>query len=219
MPNKDLLGVDDLLGSVVRVGDGRGFVVHTGRDNYVITAAHVLPFLPPAHLGRYLNEETYQHLIGPHDARPSVTAACVFVDPVADLAVLGPPDNQELFDECEVYEAFTAFLPPFDIAPPPPRSRVRVGSIPAEVPPNFVPQHVSFPARLLSLEGAWIDCQATNYGGPLVIRPEDIVVPGMSGSPLISATGAALGVINMNNVASCLTDGLPGWLLRLLACA
>jgi hypothetical protein len=161
-------------------------------------------------LGQFRDEENYPDLIGPRGAEPSITAACVFVDLMADLAVLGPPDDQELFDECEAYKAFTAALPPFDIAAP--------------------PHAVSFPAHLLSLEGAWLDCTASNHGGrerggtkfagmsPLVIEPEDIVVAGMSGSPLISATGAALGVICMNNVATTLADGLPGWLLRKLAC-
>lgn len=69
---------------------------------------------------------------------------------------------------------------------------------------------------MLSLEGAWIECKATRFGGPLMIEPADIVIPGLSGSPLISATGAALGVVSMNNAATCLTNGLPGWLLRAL---
>jgi hypothetical protein len=34
----------------VRVGDGRGFVVAAPLANYVITAAHVLPHLPPVDL-------------------------------------------------------------------------------------------------------------------------------------------------------------------------
>jgi hypothetical protein len=222
-----LIGIADLAGSVVRVGDGRGFIVHTDRANYVITAAHViasvdrggdLPSLPQPHLGRYLEEETYFKLIGARGAKPKVTAACVFVDLIADLAVLGPPDNQELSDECEAYEAFTAALPPFDIAAPPPRSRLRLRGI-CGTPGNFVPHKVTFPAHVLSLEGAWIDCCAANHGGPLVIKPEKIVVPGMSGSPLIGTTGAALGVISTSNMAACLTNSLPGWLLRMLACS
>jgi hypothetical protein len=56
-------------------------------------------------------------------------------------------------------------------------------------------------------------------GGPLVIEPEDAVAPGMSGSPLISTSGAAIGVISTSNIAACLTNSLPGWLLRALACA
>jgi hypothetical protein len=51
--------------------------VRARRANYVITDAHVLPFLPPANLERDLNEETNLHLIGPCGAEPSVAASCL----------------------------------------------------------------------------------------------------------------------------------------------
>jgi hypothetical protein len=124
-----LLGVDDLIGSVVRVGDGRGFVVVAAANYdtcYVITAAHCLPQLPPPHLMSYLEERTYLKLIGPLGQEPQIAAECLFADPVADLAVLGEPDNQELSEEQERYGAFTTALPPFDIAAPPPRNRLRM---------------------------------------------------------------------------------------------
>ena len=214
------IGLDDLIGSVVRVGDGRGFVVADGGKGYVITAARCLPSLPPPHLARYLEEETYPRLIGPLGADPSVTAACVFVDPIADIAVLGAPDNQALSDEHTQYEAFLSALPPFDIAAPPPRSRLRMPAFDSEEPPAFrLLGEVSFPGRVLSLDGQWIDCNVRRLGGPFGIVPEKLVKSGMSGSPLISATGAALGVVSTSNWASVLADGLPGWLLRALACA
>ena len=88
------IGRDDLIGSIVRVGDGRGFIIADGDERiadggkgYVITAARCLPFLPPPHLARDPHEKTYPRLIGPLGADPSVTAACVFVDPIADIAV------------------------------------------------------------------------------------------------------------------------------------
>lgn len=128
---------------------------------------------------------TYPRLIGPLGADQSVTATCVFADPIADLAVLGPPDDQALGDEHDHYTAFLSTLPPFDITAPPPRSRLR---IPSE-PPVFISNEISFQARLLSLDGAWLDCVACYLGGPLMIEPEKLVVLGMSGSPLLSATG------------------------------
>jgi hypothetical protein len=45
--------------------------------------------------------------------RRTVWAQCVFVDPVADIAVLSEPDGQELFNEHEAYEALTASVEPF----------------------------------------------------------------------------------------------------------
>jgi trypsin-like peptidase len=215
------IGLDDLIGSVVTVGDGRGFILADSGKRYVVTAAHCLPSLPPPHLARYLEEATYRRLIGPLGAEePSVTAACVFVDPMADIAVLGPPDNQDLSDEYDQYQAFLSALPPFDIATPPPRARLRMPAFDTDEPPAWrrLGEVVS-PGRVLSLDGHWIDCNVRSLGGPLLIEPEELAEGGMSGSPLISATGAALGVVSTSNWASVLTDGLPGWLLRALSCA
>jgi hypothetical protein len=221
------IGPDDLIGSVVKVGDGRGFVVADGDRNIaeggksdVVTAAHCLPTVPPPHLARYLEEATYPRLIGPLGAEPDVTAACVFVDTVADIAVLGEPDNQALSDEHDHYEAFLSALPPFDIAAPPPRGRLRMPALDADQSPAWRwLGEVSFPGRVLSLDGQWIECNVRRLGGPFTIEPEKLVKSGMSGSPLISATGAALGVVSTSNRAAVLADGLPGWLLRMLACA
>jgi hypothetical protein len=51
--------------AVITVGDGRGFVVEGNRGKLcVITAAHCLQDLPPAHPGSYLEERTYPNLLG-----------------------------------------------------------------------------------------------------------------------------------------------------------
>jgi hypothetical protein len=220
------IGPVELTCSVVRVGGGRGFIIAQGDKTiaeggkgYVITAAHCLPSVPAPHLARYLKEETYRRLLGPLGAKPSVTATCVFVDPIADIAVLGPPDYEALSREYDQYQAFLAALPPFDITAPPPRPRLRMPAFDDEEPPAFRRLgEVSFPGRVMSLEGQWIDCNVRRLGGPFLIEPEELVKSGMSGSPLISPTGAALGVVSTSNWAAVLADGLPGWLLRALAC-
>jgi hypothetical protein len=221
------VGLNDLVGSVVRVGDGRGFVVADGDERimdggkgYIVTAAHCLPFVPPAHLARYLSEGTFRDLVGPLGAEPDVTVECVFVDPVADLAVLGAPDNQAMSDECDRYEGFLSALPPFDIAAPPPRRRLRMPALDKDEPPAWRRLgDVVFPGRVLSLDRQWVDCKIRSLGGALLIEPEELAQGGMSGSPVISATGAALGVVSTSNQAAVLANSLPGWLLRALACA
>lgn len=95
--------------AVLRVGDGRGFVVKRrrylgGEERIVITAAHCLPYFPPSHPTAYLQELTYQALLGPLGGEPTVWAECLFADPIADVAVLGRPDNQELSDEADAYD-------------------------------------------------------------------------------------------------------------------
>jgi hypothetical protein len=60
-PREYEIGLDDLVGSVVKVGGGRGFIVADGekriRDggkSYVVTAAHCLPSLPRPNLWGHL---------------------------------------------------------------------------------------------------------------------------------------------------------------------
>ena len=77
------------LSAVVRVGDGRGFVVENDDERLVITAMHCLPELPIAHGASYIEERTYRGLLGPVGDGQTVWAECLFADPIADLAVLG----------------------------------------------------------------------------------------------------------------------------------
>ena len=113
------------LGAVITVGSGRGFVVEGRGQRYVVTAAHCLPErpdgqrLPPPHGFSYTHERTYAKLLAPLGERPSVWCECLFVDPVADIAVLGSPDDQALSDEAEAYEALVEATTPLAIAEPP----------------------------------------------------------------------------------------------------
>jgi hypothetical protein len=111
--------------AVVRVGDGRGFVVQLGGDLVIITACHCLPRLPLAHPASYLEERTYKTLLGPLRDKPCVWAECLFADPIADIAVLGTPDTQDLYKEAEAYNRLVVGRDPLQIgdAPPPERKR------------------------------------------------------------------------------------------------
>jgi hypothetical protein len=110
---------EDITRAIVKVGEGRGFVVQ-GRTRYVITAAHCLPFQPLPHPGSYTQERTYEALLGPIEGEQRVSAECLFVDPVADLAVLGSPDNQAMFDEAQLYVEWVETLPALRVSDLPP---------------------------------------------------------------------------------------------------
>jgi hypothetical protein len=136
-----------------------------------------------------------------------VWAECLFVDPVADIAVLGSPDNQTFCEQAEAYETLTecaVFLP--------------VSSPPKDGP-----------AFVLSLAGDLIPCTVQCVeSGPLFLFDtglEEGVAGGMSGSPVIAADGSAIGVVCLgcnhpeNGIGPnpCLIHHLPGWLLRAAA--
>jgi len=55
----------------------------------------------PATAGK---EAAFDLLLAPLGAEPSVSAECLFADPIGDIAVLGPPDGQELPDLWEAYD-------------------------------------------------------------------------------------------------------------------
>ena len=114
--------------SVVTVGDGRGFVVCDREFNrsLIITAAHCLLHFPPCHSMSYEDERTYPQLLAPLGQAPAVWAECLFADPIADLAVLGPPDDQELSAQNDAYRELVDSLKPLRIAAVPTR-RMKLG--------------------------------------------------------------------------------------------
>lgn len=183
--------------AVVRVNGGRGFIIEADKRRLVITAAHCLPTPPPCHGGSYTEERTYAKLLGKlGGSEPTVWAECLFADPIADIAVLGSPDNQALYDEALDYEALTEDVPFLPIGEP-------VGNT---------------AAWLLTLDGDWMKCVVRLPGGRAIYidDAEDDIEAGMSGSPILNHDGTAVGVVcmNENSFNPRLTYDLPGWLLR-----
>jgi len=211
---------------VVKVGDGRGFIIEQristanfGRKRFgkvrlrrfverrlVVTAAHCLPKLPPAHALSYEEERTYQNLLGRLDStEQNVWAQCFFVDPVADIAVLGCPDGQVFANEAESYETLTGDAAALLIG------EARNGK-----------------GWVLALDGIhWIPTKLQINSGlessSLEIGPTE---PGMSGSPVLNVRGRAIGVVVVGSSVEgrmreesgpqpILTRSLPGWLLPL----
>jgi hypothetical protein len=195
--------------SIVTVGAGRGFVIKSGHYRYVITTAHCLPFLPPAHAAAYDHEKIYAKLLGPLATEPTVWTECVFVDPVADIAVLGSVDGQEFCDEANAYDRLTnddldeggseEGCPALPMADAPEQAR----------------------AWMLSLDGQWFECEARRVRGPraalVVEKAAATIAAGMSGSPILDDDGAAIGVVCLNAGSwpnPRLAAHLPAWLAR-----
>jgi hypothetical protein len=178
----------ELLNAVLQVGHGRGFVVHGKHDRLVITAAHCLPELPPAHPASYNHERTWK-LLALLGEKPAVLTECLFVDPIVDVAVLGSPDNQQLFDEARAYDELVGSVRPFHIG----RARPRVDVL------------------VLTLDSRWTKLTVERNGHWLWSGPG--FEPGMSGSPIVSLDGHAIGVVStggMNPMNPVLTEALPG---------
>jgi hypothetical protein len=175
--------------AVVKVDGGRGFVVETKeqfvRTRYVITAAHCLRKLPPAHGMSYLEERTFK-LLGPLDGKPSVWAECLFVDPIADIMVLGCPDTQDWSEQAHTFKVL------IDTAVPLPIAGVPMASMQLSVGGATMRGPLSGECRgwMLSLAGQWFPCKVTAQPGAL--RFEDAAEAaegGMSGSPIVNDDG------------------------------
>jgi hypothetical protein len=217
--------------AIVRVGGGRGFIVEASwrlpvtqvpvpdldghgnvissshvdiikpairRERLIVTAAHCLQNLPPAHGMSYVKERTYGNVLGPLGAKKaSIWAECVFADPVSDLAVLAGPDNQELGDESDAYDELTGAAAVLPVA-----------------------DQTEGRAWMLSLRGNWFPCTVETVGDfPFWITlARESIDAGMSGSPILSCTGDAIGVVCLtaNAPVPRLAINLPGRLLRQL---
>jgi hypothetical protein len=209
--------MEEMNVSVLRVGYGRGFVVeqrvrqHT--DRIVITAAHCIDQarllnddagLPSCHPWRSLAEATYPDLLGSLEASPTIWAQCLYVEPIADLAVLGAPDSQEFCAQAEAYEQLVESVPAFSVAEAPAQGIERL--TPGEGP-----------AWVLSLDGHWREGRVAHRGGVLAFAPKELIVSGMSGSPIVNANGAAIGVVSTESMCPVILQCLSIRLARSIA--
>ena len=204
-------------GSVLRVGEGRGFIVahrvkikrpkvYFVERRLVVTAAHCLPKMPPATPASHYYERTYQGLLGTIDgSKKDVSAECLFADPVADIAVLGCPDEQEF--SSEPYDSLVDDAPALRI------DTVRNGR-----------------GWLLALSrNRWVaTTSAVSFGLQGAFLSTGPTEAGMSGSPILNDAGQAVGLVAVGHETinggartgedagpqPILTRNLPGWLLR-----
>jgi len=100
--------IEKLTSGVITVGHGRGFVVEGAGGRLVITAAHCLPFLPPALSSLVMHARVFGPLLAPRGEAPRACATCRFIDPIANIAVLGSPDASQADDYKELVSTATA---------------------------------------------------------------------------------------------------------------
>jgi hypothetical protein len=158
--------------------------------------------MPPYDSISYNDERTFK-LLGPLGEAPNVWAECLAIDPVSDIAVLSSPDPQAFPKEACAYEEFVGST-----------ERLVIGDAPK----------VSS-AWLLSLDGHWFECEVLHFTGPIwIMLAKHPIEGGMSGSPILSNCGRAIGVLSTTACPTAmqtgggpnaaLVDNLPGWLLR-----
>ncbi len=192
--------------AIVRVGGGRGFVAETRRGRFVITAAHCLPALPPSHSASRPEERTYSALLGnlEGDGRLVIWAECYFADPIADVAVIGEPDEEVFGEQAKGFRAFTA---------------ARVG-LPIAGIGREMEDRVE--AWLMSSNDEWTECSVAvvaAWNGRMRVVVDDWTKMGLgtSGSPILASDGSALGIVSSGSVNPVLARALPSGLLTVLS--
>lgn len=220
--------------AIVKVGEGRGFIIEHRCEippfegercfldcRLVVTAAHCLPRMPPRAAASFWHERTYSNLLGTLNGKPEVWAECLFVDPVADIAVLGEPDDQDIGGALELPDHGTPNDLYHELTDEP--APLRIGKI---VQKGWEWQGW---ARLLALDGEWARVKVGLKGRALWIEGTSKNEGGMSGSPIFADDGTAIGVLVMGTQSRTkegvllyekagpqpvLAQSLPGWLLR-----
>jgi hypothetical protein len=187
--NRFLAAISTAVVSIGNPGEGgRGFVIELLEQRHdsvrvalperlIITAAHCLPESPGPH--PWVVDSGIWMLLAPLGKQPTIFVTCRFMDPVADIAVLGSPDDQLMPREAEAYKSLTkaAHALPIGI-----------------LKPKFAAEVDTW---LMSLDGRWFQCK-TNYHlhDVLWTKAKQRIQGGMSGSPIVAANGAAIGVVS-----------------------
>ena len=191
--------LDSLKSAIIKVRDARGFVIKHDHERLVITSGHCLPFIPPCHRSRYVEEAMYHDLLGKIGDAPSVSVLCIFINPIDDIAVLSSPDEQSYFEEAEEYWELMDNLPV-----------IQIGVI-----------EINQPVWLLDLDQEWRQSTVKFLTDKDVAieNKSELIKRGMSGSPILNGYGHAVGVVSVvTNIGVSsnpyLRGSLPAWLLN-----
>lgn len=194
--------------AVVRVGDGRGFVIAGKQSRFVITARHCLRDFPVSQPGYDAGKNTCSNLLGALGTAKTVAARCVFADSINDLAILGPPCFGLFPEGYRRFVELTERMFPFVIE---------------------APQTACFSCFALSSEQRWFGARAqvdvTEDGSAVwLFRPMAAITAEMIGSPILASNGSAIGLMSSNLLLNfdledegapnpILTAHFPAWFL------
>jgi Trypsin-like peptidase domain len=167
-----------------------------GRDALIITAAHVVHWTAT---GDMTLDQHYEEEI--EIGGQKISAEVYAVEPVADVAVLGYPDDQYDVEGAEGFEATLESIEPVPLCT-------------EEFPPR-----TPFPVHVLTHTGDWIEGAAQQpraYAPGLAVTFSQVIKGGTSGSPVVTDDGRLLGVIStgMNGSVSRLHLTVPVWVAR-----
>jgi hypothetical protein len=152
-----------------------------------------------------MGEYCLETITTPHG---DVIANTVAVEPVSDLAVLGCPDDQVLFAEAEVFDAFCERITPLRLH--------RRPLIPFKPFPVWIRTHLK----------TWVPATATYHrsNAQFSYRTTSKIIGGTSGGPIVNRAGELVGIVSHSTerpvageycaAAPLLSLALPAWVLQ-----
>ena len=181
----------------------------------VLTAAHCVTWDAR---GRMALGELVIEMVrkGRNRFRMEVLAA----EPVADIAILGPVDDQqpELIDDYDAFQAWADRTTPLRVAPwDPPPWRPALGPGGEVIRPAAEQLVVRLAVHLRTVKSIWIDGHVVQrLGGrvrwPMVgLEMAGAIPSGTSGGPIVDDEGQLVGVVSSSAKCPILSRALPRW--------
>ena len=169
----------EVVAATVRLTRTKSLGVYVG-GGFILTAAHCIAYRNEGAMA--LGEPFFEKV---NTSMGELVAAVIAVEPVADIAVLGPPDDQMLFHESQEYEQFCEQTKPVALCS---RRKSFTGKI---------------PVHILSPSMKWIagtaivtrPCRNTVY-----VAAVSEVKSGASGGPIIDKAAALVGLTSIFSV-------------------
>lgn len=181
-----------IAGATVRFSDGEGVIVP---GNLIVTAAHVLREWSSAG-GMALGDVSLEEIRTADGT--TITAVVMAVEPIADIAVLGAPDEYKL---AMAYEAAIE------------------GVIPVPLCTDDFPLFVRFPAHVFTHTDHWVTVQAVqcavNAPNLAFSEASDGGIAGStSGGPVVTEAGHLIGVVSTAGGTDGADSGIDGMVPR-----
>jgi hypothetical protein len=169
---------------------GRGILVPGG---FILTAAHCVSWSLEG--GMVLGDD-YLERVQTADGE-ELLLAVLAVEPVADVAVLGAPDNQRLLDQAIAFDEFTARTKPAAL--------FRGALEPSDIDERLGPLNHCLPALVYNHDRQWVKATASVVcpGQPTIwLEAEKCIEGGSSGGPVVTPAGEVIGVISNSEKAA-----------------
>jgi S1-C subfamily serine protease len=203
MPSRKTL--DNIQKATVQIvqNGGQGVLV---QGNFILTAAHCIEFSCEANmaLGDYFIEEISTF-------RGMIKGTVVAVEPVSDIAVLGPLDGGEALDQMRRFYKFSEEISPVQVCLK-----------------NYG-LNETFPILVYTHKGKWVSGEAIltfKDGEKLWVEFDEQIEGGTSGSPIINEVGELVGIVSNSSInpGQSKSDGLvprphltlPVWIINMI---